>query len=167
MPPMQERGRALLCFVALAVVLFAPAFFAGRLFLPLHTDQVEPWRSDAPDHLTELDRRANPAVTDQVFLFDPGAAQFLEARGDDDGRLDALPAALFHDPGDQRTGHDDNAQVHGIGNVQDRREGLDAHDAGRPGVDRVDHPGIPVGEDVGKDRLADAAGPAAGADDRH
>ena len=38
---------------------------------------------------------------------------------------------------------------------------------GRPGVDRVDHPGIAVREDVGKDRLADAAGPAGGADDRH
>ena len=55
----------------------------------------------------------------------------------------------------------------GIGNVQDGREGLDAHDAGRLGVDRVDHPGIAVREDVGKDRLADAAGPAGGADDRH
>ena len=76
-------------------------------------------------------------------------------------------AALFHDPGDQRAGHDDDAQVHGIGNVQDGREGLDAHDAGSPGVDRVDHPGIAVLEDVGKDRLADAAGPAGGADDRH
>ena len=77
-----------------------------------------------------------------------------------------LPA-LLHDPGDQGAGHDDDAQVHGIRDVQDGREGLDAHDAGSPGVDRVDDPGITVLEDVGKDRLADAAGPAGGADDRH
>ena len=104
---------------------------------------------------------------DQLLLLHPGAAQFLETRGDDDGRLDSLFPALLHDPGDQGAGHDDDAQVHGIGDVQDGREGLDAHDAGRLGVNRVDDPGVAVFEDVGKDRLAHAAGPAGGADDRH
>ena len=57
----------------------------------------------------EADAPLSGDLQDLLLQVHAGSAQFLEPRGDDDGRLDALVAALGHDLGDRVPGDDDDA----------------------------------------------------------
>ncbi len=63
------------CYALLALALFAPAFFGGRLFFPLHTESALPWRTEVADErLADHQARANPELSDKLFLIEPGAS---------------------------------------------------------------------------------------------
>lgn len=78
---MSDARRACLLYAGVALLFFVPAWLGGRLFFPLHTDQMQPWRTDTPAAtLTDLDRRANPAVSDKNFLFHADTCAIVEAQ---------------------------------------------------------------------------------------
>jgi len=71
---------ALALFALLAAALFAPALFGGRLFVPLHTDPLLPWRASAPaDEVAALKAAGNPELSDQLWLLQPNAHQIAES----------------------------------------------------------------------------------------
>ena len=57
----------------------------------------------------EADAAGPGRLQNLLFQGHSGAAQFLEARGDDDGRLDPLLAAFRHDLGHRLPGDDNDA----------------------------------------------------------
>ncbi len=64
--------KAVLGYGVLVAGLLFPVLFGGDILFPLHTDQMEPWRSEtSAERLTELDLRGNPALSDMNFLFHP------------------------------------------------------------------------------------------------
>ena len=68
----RARLTACLAFGALALALFAPALFGGRLFFPAHTERLLPWRTQvAPTRLADDRRAENLSLTDKLWLFDP------------------------------------------------------------------------------------------------
>ncbi len=69
-----------------AAILFSPAILGGRLFFPIHTETMRPWREDVPaDRLAAHRKVANEALTDQNFLFHPDTS--VLARRIKDGEL--------------------------------------------------------------------------------
>jgi hypothetical protein len=71
----RARLTACLAFGALALALFAPALFGGRLFFPAHTERLLPWRTQvAPTRLADDRRSENLSLTDKLWLFDPDTA---------------------------------------------------------------------------------------------
>jgi len=71
----RARLTACLAFGALALALFAPALFGGRLFFPAHTERLLPWRTQvAPTRLADDRRGENLSLTDKLWLFDPDTA---------------------------------------------------------------------------------------------
>ena len=74
-PPTAHLPVALACFALLALALFAPALQGDRLFVPLHTAPLLPWRSDLPaEEVATLRAAGNPELSDKLWLIGPGAA---------------------------------------------------------------------------------------------
>ncbi len=74
--PEQPSRRGLLLVVGgyllLALALFAPALLGGRLFFPLHTEPLLPWRTEVPlERISEHTARGNPELSDKLWLFHP------------------------------------------------------------------------------------------------
>jgi hypothetical protein len=68
----RERAAAAALFALLALALFAPALAGGRLFFPVHSERLLPWRSNVPAERLAADRASeNTALTDKLWLFDP------------------------------------------------------------------------------------------------
>src|SRR5437870_13486524 len=68
----RERLLAACGFALVALVFFAPAFFAGRVFFPLHPEEQEPWRSDVPPERLQADEASDdPALSDKLYLIYP------------------------------------------------------------------------------------------------
>ncbi|MBM4015570.1 MAG: hypothetical protein FJ293_11490, partial [Planctomycetes bacterium] len=77
---MPRRLAALAAVVLLAFAWFAPALAGGRLFMPLHTEPLLPWRADAdPAALARLRAAGNAELSDQLWLLLPGAAAAADA----------------------------------------------------------------------------------------
>jgi hypothetical protein len=82
----RERLAAVALFALLPLVLFAPALAGGRLFFPVHTERLLPWRTQVPAGRLAQDRASeNVALTDKLWLFDPDTS--LAVAELDHGRL--------------------------------------------------------------------------------
>ncbi len=80
--PADDRRRglgpvaALGAFALMALLLFAPALLGGRLFVPLHTDPLLPWRTHAsPTAVAEERAAGNPELSDKLWLFHPDTVE--------------------------------------------------------------------------------------------
>jgi hypothetical protein len=79
-----------LLYALVAILMFAPALIGERWFFPLHTDQIEPWRSDTPsERLQELEGLGNPALSDKHILFHADSVHWVK-------RLQAGEFALWN-----------------------------------------------------------------------
>lgn len=82
----RERLAAVALFALLPLALFAPALVGGRLFFPVHTERLLPWRAQVPAERLAQDRAGeNVALTDKLWLFDPDTS--LAVAELDHGRL--------------------------------------------------------------------------------
>ena len=82
----RERAAAAALFALLALALFAPALAGGRLFFPVHSERLLPWRTNVPADRLARDRASeNTALTDKLWLFDPDTS--LAVAELDHGRL--------------------------------------------------------------------------------
>ena len=72
-------GAIALLLGVLAAALFAPALFGDSWFFPLHTRQMQPWRSDQDTAALErLEASDSPVTTDKNFLFHPDTAWMVD-----------------------------------------------------------------------------------------
>ena len=63
---------AILFFTAIAGFMFWPSLVGDDYFFPAHTDLMRPWRGDlSAGTVRELERQANPALTDKLWLYHP------------------------------------------------------------------------------------------------
>lgn len=143
---------------------------AARRRHPGREAGVQPDGRDGIDHPEAVrPDDANPRLAadgdDLVFNLQPLAADLPEAGGDDDDAVhafyDGLLDGLERLPGRQ----DEDCQVDGVGDVADCRDGFDAENGLRPGVDGKQGALVSALEDVREDVVSDFSGFGGGADD--
>ncbi|MGH7149703.1 MAG: hypothetical protein ACREIU_03335, partial [Planctomycetota bacterium] len=68
---------ALLLYAAAAVLLYGETFGGGRVFFPVHSDELPPWSTAVPEErLASLRATSIRGLTDKPWSFHP---QFVEA----------------------------------------------------------------------------------------
>ncbi|MBK6942404.1 MAG: hypothetical protein IPH13_19695 [Planctomycetes bacterium] len=76
---MRTRTAALV-FVLLGLCVFGRSLLPGRLFVPMHTERLEPWRSElAPERSRELAQGEYAAQSDKLISFRADDAITIEA----------------------------------------------------------------------------------------
>ncbi|MFH0947321.1 MAG: hypothetical protein V2A76_19195 [Planctomycetota bacterium] len=84
--PRLELLLAALAYALLTLCLFGSSFSADKLFVPMHTDRFEPWRSEISMERTEqLTRNELPGLTDKLLSLLPDDRVTIAAHRD--GRL--------------------------------------------------------------------------------
>jgi len=84
LPPVEHRRQlklAILCYAALSVLVFGRSFSAERLFVPMHTERLEPWRSGLSAEREALLKQNEYA---------PQSDTLISFRADDQVALDAF-----------------------------------------------------------------------------